>query len=137
MILQRRKRRKLDSPTSSPENEGELSEAKSEQDLSHSLEQVNALDAPMAWTMEPKVMIAAEHHDLYSGGACRSSFFKLQTEEMLAEARQNHANCMSPLDNTLRKLKSIIENIQSQGPLSVSTLVSYCTASYSSSLPDP
>jgi U3 small nucleolar RNA-associated protein 22 len=120
MTQQRLKRRKLDSPS---ENEGGLPEAKSEQDLSHSLEQGNALDTLMARNMEPKVMIAAEHHNLYSGDAFRSSFFKLQVEEMLSGARRNHAKCMTTLDDTLRKLKSIIESIQSQGPLSVRTFV--------------
>lgn len=56
----------------------------------------------------------------YAGEAYKSSLFKLQVDEMLAEVRPNYAKRLGPVDNALRKLKTLIEAIPDREPLPVS-----------------
>ncbi|KAI9822361.1 MAG: hypothetical protein M1827_000080 [Pycnora praestabilis] len=49
--------------------------------------------------------------DAYAGASCKSGIFKLQMDELLAEARPKSGKRMGPAEDALRSLKSIIENI--------------------------
>jgi U3 small nucleolar RNA-associated protein 22 len=56
----------------------------------------------------------------YAGDAYKSSLFKLQVDEMLREVKLDYTKRMGPVDNALRKLKSLIEGIADREPLPVS-----------------
>jgi U3 small nucleolar RNA-associated protein 22 len=56
----------------------------------------------------------------YAGESYRSSLFKLQVDEMLAEVTPDYAKRLGPVDSSLRKLKSLIEAIPEREPLPVS-----------------
>jgi U3 small nucleolar RNA-associated protein 22 len=57
---------------------------------------------------------------IYSGGLYRSSIFKLQVDELLAEVQPNYEKRAGVIDDALRKLKSLIEGIENREVLSVS-----------------
>lgn len=57
---------------------------------------------------------------MYSGDLYKSSMFKMQVDEMLSEIRPNYEKRMGPVNEALRKLKTIIENITDREPLGVS-----------------
>ena len=57
---------------------------------------------------------------IYAGGLYKSSMFKLQVDEMLAEVQPNYEKRAGVIDDALRKLKSLIEGIEDQEGLSVS-----------------
>ena len=57
---------------------------------------------------------------IYAGGLYKSNMFKLQVDEMLAEVQPNYEKRASVIDDTLRKLKGLIEGLEPCEPLSVS-----------------
>ena len=60
-------------------------------------------------------------HDgqLLAGEMYKSSMFKLQLDELLAEVQPNYEKRMVPVENALRKLKAVIERIPDREPLDV------------------
>lgn len=68
----------------------------------------------------PKRTQDDEDGAVYAGGFYKSSIFKLQVDEMLEEVRPNYAKQLHSVDNSLRRLKDLIEGIEDRGPLSVS-----------------
>lgn len=57
---------------------------------------------------------------IYAGALYKSSMFKLQVDEMLAEVQPNYEKRASVIDDALRRLKGLIEGIQDREALSVS-----------------
>ena len=57
---------------------------------------------------------------IYAGGLYKSSMFKLQVDEMLAEVQPNYEKRASVIDDALRRLKGLIEGIEDREALSVS-----------------
>jgi len=64
---------------------------------------------------------------IYSGGLFKSSMFKLQVDEMLAEVKPNYEKRLSGVNDALRKLKGHIEGIEAQKSLSVRDIVQLIT----------
>jgi U3 small nucleolar RNA-associated protein 22 len=61
----------------------------------------------------------ADESALYAGGLYKSSMFKLQIDEMLAEVQPNYEKRLRGADEALHKLKSIIEAIEDRELLPV------------------
>lgn len=68
---------------------------------------------------QPKRIQDEDDSALYAGGVYKSSMFKLQVDEMLAEMRPNYQKRMTGVDDTLRRLKGLIEGIEDRDTLSV------------------
>jgi U3 small nucleolar RNA-associated protein 22 len=60
-----------------------------------------------------------ENDALYAGGSYKSSMFKLQVDEMLAEVQPNYEKRAGAIDDALRRLKGLIEGIGDREALSV------------------
>lgn len=58
---------------------------------------------------------------LYAGESYRSTLFKLQVDELLAEVKPNYEKRLAGVNEALRRLKSSIEEIEDREPLSVSS----------------
>jgi len=67
-------------------------------------------------THKPKVDEGA----LYTGGLYKSSMFKLQIDELLAEVRPNYGKRSAGLDEALHRLNGLIEAIGDRPTLPVS-----------------
>lgn len=52
----------------------------------------------------------------YSGESYKSSLFKLQVDEMLGEVKPDYSKRFGPVDNAMRKLKTLIEAIPARDP---------------------
>ena len=52
----------------------------------------------------------------YSGESYKSSLFKLQVDEMLSEVKPDYSKRFGPVDNAMRKLKTLIETIPARNP---------------------
>jgi U3 small nucleolar RNA-associated protein 22 len=57
---------------------------------------------------------------LYAGGLFKSSMFKFQVDYLLEESRPNYEKIFAKANETLGKIKGLIESIKSREPLSVS-----------------
>jgi len=55
----------------------------------------------------------------YSGESYKSSLFKLQVDEMLSEVKPDYEKRFGPVDNALRRLKTLIEAIPASEPAPV------------------
>jgi hypothetical protein len=64
-----------------------------------------------------------ENDALYAGGLYKSSMFKLQVDEMLAEVQPNYEKRAAVIDDALRKLKGLVEDIEDREALSVSNQI--------------
>jgi len=73
-------------------------------------------------TPQPKRTKDGDNDALYAGGLYKSSIFKLQVDEMLAEVRPNYAKRFSGADDALRQIKSLIEGIEEREALSVKVI---------------
>jgi U3 small nucleolar RNA-associated protein 22 len=60
-----------------------------------------------------------ENGALYAEGSYKSSMFKMQADEMLAEVQPNYEKRSPVMDDALRTLKGLIEGIEDREPLSV------------------
>ncbi|RKF58143.1 U3 small nucleolar RNA-associated protein 22 [Golovinomyces cichoracearum] len=65
------------------------------------------------------------------GGEYGSRLFKLQVDELLAEVKLSHEKKLKGVDDTLKKLKIMIENIEPREPLSTDDLSQIAEASKS------
>lgn len=112
------KRRKLDNGRSVSPFENEPAD----------IQQTPAQDSAFmqAQTMAPSrpTKRAADDDDpaIYAGGLYKSSLFKLQVDELLAEVQPNYEKRLKGTDDLLRKLKSLIEGIADRDAMSVSTI---------------
>lgn len=66
-------------------------------------------------------------HAVYSGDSYKSSIFKLQTDEMLADVQKHSSDGLERVDRALRTLKATIESIEEIGALAVSDCLRYST----------
>jgi U3 small nucleolar RNA-associated protein 22 len=73
---------------------------------------------------QPKRTKDDDDSALYAGELYKSSMFKLQVDEMLAEVRPNYGKRFNGADDALRQLKCLIEAIEDREALSVSTVPS-------------
>lgn len=78
-------------------------------------------DAPAATQQRsrPSQSQNADDSALYSGGVYKSSMFKLQVGELLAEVRPNYEKRLGGVDQALHRLNSLIEGIQRREMLPV------------------
>lgn len=117
------KRRKLDHD-SSPSNIDQEISSGSEQ--SEDLSEESADDAEL--THSKQTPLRAKHTQgvddaaLYAGGSYKSSFFKLQVDELLAEVQPNYEKRLSGVNEALRRLKTLLEGIEDCNPVTVSLL---------------
>lgn len=111
------KRRKLDH-----DNANE-SDGSSQPDGENPEEETLEVDTPATKQAQSQQKRTKDDDDsaLYAGGLYKSSLFKLQVDEMLAEVRPNYGKRFSGADDDLRQLKGLIEGIADREGLSVST----------------
>jgi U3 small nucleolar RNA-associated protein 22 len=80
-------------------------------------------EAPVALSKQtqtrPKQTLDADDNALYAGSLYKSSLFKLQIDELMAEVRPNYEKRLNGVDDTLRRLKSVIEAIDERDGLPV------------------
>jgi U3 small nucleolar RNA-associated protein 22 len=119
MVLQTSKRRKLDL-------DAEMSQASDDSDNNTSIS-IHANASKTATMAAQKGAVAGTKRNReqsasapYAGEAYKSSLFKLQVDEMLAEVRPDYAKRLGPVDSALRKLKTLIEAIPDREPVPVS-----------------
>jgi len=78
-------------------------------------------DLPEKKQTQPKSssMQNSDQSALYAAGQYKSSIFKLQVDEMLAELRPNYDKRMPGINQTLHKLHGLIEAIEDREALPV------------------
>ena len=114
------KRRRLD------HGYGEMSSVDSdhlENGEENSASDLNEKDnAPVAAHPHPGLRRTQNGDDdtIYTAALYKSSMFKLQVDEMLAEVRPNYTTQMHVLDDALRRLKVLIEGIEDREAVTVS-----------------
>jgi U3 small nucleolar RNA-associated protein 22 len=83
----------------------------------------SADEAPVALSKQtqsmPKQTLHADDNALYAGSLYKSSLFKLQIDELMAEVRPNYEKWLNGVDDALRRLKSLIEAIDERDGLPV------------------
>ena len=116
------KRRKLDhdshtirSSNAIPTESDNDEQSSSEESSSHE----EPSTKPHSTKPQPKRKQDEDDSALYAGGVYKSSMFKLQVDEMLAEVRPNYQKRLSGVDDALRRLKGLIEGIEDRDALSV------------------
>ncbi|EPE26997.1 hypothetical protein GLAREA_02911 [Glarea lozoyensis ATCC 20868] len=114
------KRRKLDhKPVDKVPNDQDHDDEAS--DNASSIEEY----APVSKTRPAQAQSKSKHTGndgeaaLYSGGLFKSSAFKFQVDYLLEDSRPNYEKVFAKANETLSKLKSLIESIDSRKPLSV------------------
>jgi hypothetical protein len=65
--------------------------------------------------------VAPQDGQMLAGEMYKSSMFKLQLDELLAEVQPNYEKRMVPIENALRRLKAVIEQIPDREPADVCT----------------
>ncbi|KAG0647352.1 U3 small nucleolar RNA-associated 22 [Hyphodiscus hymeniophilus] len=83
-----------------------------------------------------------DHHDddnnaIYAGGLYKSSMFKLQVDEMLAEVQPNYEKRAGVIDEALRTLKGSIERIEDREGLSILEATKLLRKSHNITIPFP
>lgn len=97
-------------------------------DENRKIEQIPAQDSPakpQAQTQsQPRPKRTADDDDsaIYAGGSYKSSLFKLQVDELLAEVQPSYEKRLKGVDDLLRKLKGLIESIVERDAVSVSII---------------
>ncbi|KAG9249157.1 pre-rRNA processing protein-like protein Utp22 [Calycina marina] len=78
-------------------------------------------DAPEGKLAQPKASSTqtTDENALYAAGQYKSSIFKLQVDELLAELRPNYGKRTASINQSLHKLNSLIEGIQDRAALPV------------------
>lgn len=62
-----------------------------------------------------------DHEAMYSVGLYKSSMFKLQLDNLLADVRPNYEKYQGTINGALHEVKALIEGIADREPLGVST----------------
>lgn len=86
---------------------------------------VNELQEKKQAPPKPSNMQSVDQSALYAAGQYKSSIFKLQVDEMLAELRPNYTKCMPAINQALHKIHSLIEAIEDREALPVCS-TSHC-----------
>lgn len=117
MAPQSPKRRKLDHSASPEREDGDMSGEESDDSSSEE----STSNAPAATQKRPRPAQShnADDSALYSGGVYKSSMFKLQVDELLAEVQPNYEKRLGGVDQALHRLNSLIEGIQGREMLPV------------------
>ncbi|KAL2072272.1 hypothetical protein VTL71DRAFT_11615 [Oculimacula yallundae] len=74
---------------------------------------------------------------IYAGGLYKSSLFKLQVDELLAEVQPNYEKRLNGVDDLLRKLKGLIEGIVEREAVSVAEATKALLKSHKIKIPYP
>lgn len=85
----------------------------------------SAGDEPVAQSKQTQTRPKRAHEDnaaIYAGGDYKSSFFKLQVDELLAEVQPNYEKRLSGVNEALRTLKEAIEGIEEREAVTVRNL---------------
>jgi U3 small nucleolar RNA-associated protein 22 len=123
------KRRKLDHANHDESDDSSPGSALDYELENFDEEDASEVDAPATKSKsapQPKRTKDDDESAPYAGGLYKSSMFKLQVDEMLAEVRPNYGKRFSGADDALRQIKSLIEAIQDREALSVSCLSVHC-----------
>ncbi len=126
MALHNPKRRKLHHDGGDlPDRHGELLDGEEEVTSSNIGHGASSMASSMqkGFNASAKQATEADSSAMYAGDLFKSSMFKLQLDEMLLEVRPNYAKLLEPIDNALRKLKTLIEDIEDREPLTVSQVI--------------
>ncbi|KAG4443141.1 hypothetical protein IFR05_001373 [Cadophora sp. M221] len=126
------KRRKLDNGRSVSPPEDESSD----------IEQTPAPDSEPKQAQtpaqpRPKRTVDGDDSAIYAGGLYKSSLFKLQVDELLAEVQPQYEKRLKGVDDLLRKLKGLIEGIAERSPVSVSEASKALLKSHKITIPFP
>ncbi|KAK0101481.1 hypothetical protein ONS95_006651 [Cadophora gregata] len=116
MIPLSTKRRKLDNGRSVSPSESATKE--NEQPLN----QHSKLNIPQTQAqpqLRPKRTADDDEAAIYTGGLFKTSLFKLQVDELLAEVQPNYEKRLKGVDDLLRRLKGLIESIEDRDAVSV------------------
>jgi U3 small nucleolar RNA-associated protein 22 len=119
------KRRKLDYSGGERVSPSEIPpQSDDETDAQSSSSEVSQDDVPNVQSKQPHTRSKRVQDDdsgaLYAGGLYKSSMFKLQVDEMLAEVQPNYEKRAAMIDEALRRVKGLIEGIDGREALSVS-----------------
>ncbi|TVY84760.1 U3 small nucleolar RNA-associated protein [Lachnellula suecica] len=86
---------------------------------------------------QPKRTRDGDDSAFYASGIYKSSMFKLQVDEMLAEMRPNYGKKFNGADDTLRQLKGLIEAIEDREALSITDATKLLQKSHKITVPFP
>ncbi|TVY42334.1 U3 small nucleolar RNA-associated protein [Lachnellula subtilissima] len=141
------KRRKLDHEVSDESDESPNSPSNELHSAFEDSDEEEALDVHAPATTakqaqpqphsQPKRAKDDDESALYAAGLYKSSMFKLQVDEMLAEVRPNYGKRFSGADDALRQLKSVIEAIEDREALSVIDATKLLQKSHKVTIPFP
>ncbi|KAH7395742.1 pre-rRNA processing protein-like protein Utp22 [Cadophora sp. MPI-SDFR-AT-0126] len=127
------KRRKLDDGRSVSPPESETAET---EQTTHLGSQARTQVQTPAQS-RPKRTADDDESAIYAGGLYKTSLFKLQVDELLAEAKPNYEKRLKGVDDLLRKLKGFIEDIGDRDAVSVSEASKALLKSHKITIPFP
>ena len=119
------KRRKLEhTPSDKSMNEDQSENHIDQQSSAESADEAAISQLKQA-PLRQKHTQAIDDAALYAGRSYKSSLFKLQVDELLAEVQPNYEKRLSRVNEALRKLKTSLEGIEDREPGSVSILSTF------------
>lgn len=113
--------RKLDHPLSNVSREEDETENDHDDQSSEDSADETGISQSRKRPLRPKHTQTIDDAALYSGGSYKSSLFKLQVDELLAEIQPNYEKRLSGVNEALHKLKTLLEGIKDREPLCVSS----------------
>jgi U3 small nucleolar RNA-associated protein 22 len=114
------KRRKLEHKSAEANTEENFSDSDQNDHSSEESADEPVLVSSKQTPLRAKLTQGANDAALYAGGSYRSSLFKLQVDELLAEVQPNYEKRLSGVNEALRRLKTLLEGIEDCDPISVS-----------------
>ncbi|KUJ10623.1 pre-rRNA processing protein-like protein Utp22 [Mollisia scopiformis] len=131
------KRRKLGhTPSAELTQEDESENVYDAQSAEESADEVAIPQSKQA-ALRPKHSQAIDDAALYAGGSYKSSLFKLQVDELLAEVQPNYEKRLTGVNEALRKLKTFIEEVEDCDPVSVTEATKSLLKSHKITIPFP
>lgn len=112
------KRRKLEHSSSPDPGQDSLSDA-SQSAGEEEIPDVKPASRPKSAIGHAPHTKDADSSALYAGDLYKSSIFKMQVDEMLAEVRPDYEKRLGPVDGALRRLKTLIEEIPGREAVTV------------------
>jgi len=100
------------------DEDGEEDEFEGEEDVHTSRKQTPAGKAASA-SKPPKKPAPSLQDGVYTAESFKSNMFKLQVDELLDQVKLKYGKREAPVENAMRTLKTIIEQIPSREPLPV------------------
>ncbi|CZR57424.1 related to nucleolar RNA-associated protein (NRAP) [Phialocephala subalpina] len=131
------KRRKLEHTPSDKSMDEDQSENHIDQQSSAESADEAAIPQLKQAPLRQKHTQAIDDAALYAGGSYKSSLFKLQVDELLAEVQPNYEKRLSGVNEALRKLKTSLEGIEDREPGSVSEATKSLQNSHKITVPFP